>query len=242
MTERDTPTTEPAAPLRAAGRRAGRRRAPRDPAAWRARAVRLSDRVPTRWLVTGSTLVVLAASAAFGGLDDAPVEALPTLGAGDAVTGAQLRIAVERARLIDALPEAGLEPEDGRRLLAVIATVEDVWDGPVPTTAGTGAADNLRPVGIAGVDEDTDPVAVLLLADGTSRPELQPHVPMELAFVWEVDGDDVQAEAGADLPVDVYDKTYRAEGFVTYGERFEEPFVQARATVPFEDVGAGADR
>jgi hypothetical protein len=231
--------TDPDAPT---GRRAVRQASDRpcDPRGWRARAARLSDRVPTRWLVTGSTLVVLAASAAFGGLDDAPAEALPALGPGDPVTGAQLRIAVERARLLDALPEAGLTPDDGNRLLIVVATVEDVWDGPVPTLPGIGAADNLRPLGIPGIDGDADPDAVLLLADGTMSPELQPHVPMELAFVWEVPAASVRADPGAELAVEVYDKTYRAEGFVTYGERFEDPFPQARASVPFEDIGAGA--
>jgi hypothetical protein len=212
---------------------------PRSPRQWRARAARLSDRVPTRWLLTGATAIVLVGSAAFGGLDDAPAAALPEVGAGEPVTGAQLRIAVQRASLIDALPEASLTPADGNRLLAVIATVEDVWDGPVSTRPGFGAADNLRPVGVPGIDAGTDPVAVLLLADATASPELQPHVPAELAFVWEVRADAVDVGSG-ELRVDVHDKTYRAEGFVTYGERFEDPFVQARAVVPLRDVGAGA--
>lgn len=201
----------------------------------------LSDQVPTRWILTGATVVLLAASAAFGGLEDAPAAAVPVVAAGEAVTGAQLRVAVERARVIDALPEAYVTPEDGNRLLVVIATVEDVWDGPVATTGDSGAADGILPVGVPGIAVGTAPDAILLLADGTRSPDLQPHVPMELAYVWELPADVLDDVVdGDELVVDVYDKTYRADGFVTYGERFEDPFVQARASVPIEDVGDGA--
>jgi hypothetical protein len=208
------------------------------PSTVRARAAALGDRVPTKWLVTGIAAVFLAGSAAFGGLETAAPAPLPEVEAGEAFTGAELRIAVERVALIDGFPEQYIEPEtEGNRLLVVVATVENVWDTPVSTLSDIGAADNLRPVGVPGLDASSEPLTVAVLDDGSQNPELQPGVPIELAFMWEVAPDAVAD--GDEIRLDLYDKTYQAEGFVTYGERFIDPFVAAYTTLPVDDVGAG---
>jgi hypothetical protein len=201
----------------------------------RARAKELSTKVPTRWFVTGLLGLFLAASAAFGGLEEADAPPLPQLDVGEAFTGAQLRIAIEDAVLIDAFPEALIIPAEGKRLLVVRATVENVWDRPVPATNGIGAADNVRPRGIKDLEDS--PLTVAVISDGTKMPELQPGVPVELAFVWEV----TPSAVGEDdvIRIDVLDKTYAAGGYVTYGERFQDPFVAAYAELPVTDVGAG---
>jgi hypothetical protein len=205
----------------------------------RARASQASAKVPTKWLVSGVVGLFLVVSAAFGGLNDAAPTPLPALAAGDPFTGAQLRIAVDRAVLIDSFPEQNIVPDDGKRLLVVVATVEDVWTKPVSTIASIGAADNLRPVDVAGIDADTAPRTVAVLSDGSEYPELQPGVPIQLVFIWDVDP---EALADGDpVRVDVYDKTYLAEGFVTFGERFDNPVVAAYAELPVDDVGAGTD-
>jgi hypothetical protein len=202
----------------------------------RARAKNLSTKVPTRWLFTALLGLFLAASAAFGGLEDADTAPLPRLDVGEAFTGAQLRIAIEDAVLIDAFPEAFIEPEvEGNRLIVIRATVENVWDRPVSTYSRLGAADNVRP---RGIDDMADPpLTVAVISDGALYPELQPSVPIELAFIWEVPENGVSD--GDVLRVDVLDKIYIATGAVTYGERFEDPFVAAYAEVPVTDVGAG---
>ncbi|MCU1405841.1 MAG: hypothetical protein JWQ43_2144 [Glaciihabitans sp.] len=201
------------------------------------RARALSNRIPTKWLFTGVAGIALAISAAFGGLADAPVPPLPTLKAGEAFTGVQLSIAIDRVVLIDAFPEQFIEPAEGYRLLVVVATVENVWDRPVSTLSGVGAADNIRPRGIKGIDADTPPARVDVLSDATSSPTLQSGVPIELAYMWEVP-EDVLAD-GDELQLDIYDKVYAVGSFVTYGERFGDPFVAAVATLGIEDVGAG---
>jgi hypothetical protein len=106
-------------------------------------------------------------------------------------------------------------------------------------TAGDqfGAQDNLRPVGVAGLDADTPPLSVAVLDDGTEWPELQPGVPVELAYIWQVDDDDLTG--GDEVPVDIYDKTYQANGFVTFGGRFDNRFLAATTEVEVADVGAG---
>jgi hypothetical protein len=201
----------------------------------RARAKALSAKVPTRWFITSLVALFLAASAAFGGLEEAPTPPVPQLGVGDSFTGAQLRIAVEDAVLIDAFPEAFITPQPGNRLLVIRATVENVWDKPVTTSSKIGAADNVRPRGIDGMEDE--PLTVSVISDGSPYPDLQPSVPVELAFIWEVPSGAVsQSDV---ITIDVLDKTYVAGGLVTYGERFQDPFVAAYVEAPVTDVGAG---
>ena len=204
----------------------------------RARAKDLFAKVPTRWFVSSLVALFLAASAAFGGLEEADTPPIPQLDVGESFTGAQLRIAVEDAVLIDAFPEAYITPQPGNRLLVIRATVENVWDKPVSTYSSIGAADNVRPQGVDGMEDE--PLTVAVISDGSSYPELQPAVPVELAFIWEFpDGAISQSDV---LQIDLLDKTYAAGGFVTYGERFEDPFVAASVQASVTDVGAGVDQ
>ncbi|RFA09057.1 hypothetical protein B7R54_07330 [Subtercola boreus] len=206
---------------------------------WRTRVTSLSGKVPTKWLVTAVVALFLAGSAAFGGLNAVAADALPEVQAGSAYSGAQLRITVSRAVLIDGFPEQNITPDDGKRLFVVIATVENVWDRPVTTYDNIGAADNLRPVGVEGIQSDTPPDDVVVISDGTKAPRLQPRVPIELAYVWQVA--DTATVGPGDVRVDIYDKVYAAGGFVTFGARYEDPYLAAFATVPLKDVGAGAN-
>ncbi|PRY68571.1 hypothetical protein B0I08_104274 [Glaciihabitans tibetensis] len=206
--------------------------------AWRARAIRLSDRVPTKWFITGLSILFLIASAAFGGLADAATPALPELKPGDSFAGSELKISVVGAVLIDAFPAQSIEPAEGNRLLVVRAVVENLWDKPVPTLNGVGAADNLRPVDVDGLDADEKPLTVAIVSDGTISPALQPGVPVELAFIWEVSAGALSDEAR--LRVNIFDKVYSRGGGVAYGERFIDPFVAAYTELAVNDVGAGA--
>jgi len=201
----------------------------------RARAKGLVAKVPTRWFVTALVALFLAASAAFGGLEEAETPPIPQLDLGESFTGAELRIAVEDVVLIDAFPEAYITPEPGNRLLVIRATVENVWDKPVSTYSSIGAADNVRPRGIDGMEDE--PLTVAVISDGSQYPELQPAVPVELAFIWEIPAGAIsQSDV---VQIDVLDKVYAADGFVTYGERFQDPFVAASVEAPVTDVGAG---
>ncbi|WP_440710767.1 hypothetical protein [Herbiconiux sp. YIM B11900] len=204
----------------------------------RARAGSAVQKVPTKWFVSGGLVVFLAVSAAFGGLNDAVAAPIPELAAGDTHTGAQLSITVERAVLLDGFPEQGILPDEGDRLLVVVATVEDVWHDPASTRNTLGAADNLRPVGVQGLDAASMPLSVAVISDGSEFPDLQPGVPIELAFIWSVDP--AALAEGDAIAVDLYDKTYRSDGFITSGERWVDPVVAATVTVPVTDSGDGS--
>jgi hypothetical protein len=196
------------------------------------------DKLPTRWLVTSVLAVLLGLSALLGGLDDAPATPVPELSPGDAYTGTQLKISIDRVILIDAFPEQGVTPEiDGNRLLVVSATVDNVWDSPVRIASLTGDPDSVLPTGVEGIDSSTPASAVMVIDDGTKLSDVQPGVPVELAYVWEV-APDVLA-AGDDITVDILDRLQR-NGFIVYGDVFDDPFVAAHVDLVLEDVGAGA--
>ncbi|GAB2457345.1 hypothetical protein HD599_003373 [Conyzicola lurida] len=212
---------------------------PAETLTWQQRARAAFDKLPTRWLVTSVLGVLLALSALLGGLDDAPATPVPELDPGDAYTGTQLKISIDRAILIDAFPEQGVTPEiEGNRLLVISATVDNVWDSPVRIAGQPNDADSVVPVGVDGIDASAAPSDLLVIDDGTTFRAVQPGVPVELAYVWEVAPDALAA--GDDITVDILDRLQR-KGFIVYGDVFDDPFVAAHVDLVIEDVGAGAE-
>ncbi|MGO4782513.1 hypothetical protein [Cryobacterium sp. W22_MBD10_FK3] len=208
---------------------------PRERLSWRAGSRRLFDKLPTPWLISGITAVLLAFSAVFGGLDDAPVQAAPVIEPGATHVGAELTVTVSEALLIDAFPEQLLVPEEGNRLLVVRAVVENTTTGPLRLAAG--AADSLRVGRVPGVPGATPPYRILVIDDGSGEVAVQPGVPVELAFIWEVAGDAV-AE-GDSIQVQLLDRVKISEGELTYGGLYDDPVVTATLDLPLGDVGAG---
>lgn len=205
----------------------------------RERARELFDRLPTRWLITSITAILLLASGVLGGLDDAPVDPVPVLDAGETAEGTQFSVSVTRALLIDALPEQGLTPEDGNRLLVIAATVENQRTMPVRLTVAPSKPDTVVPLGVDGVTATTGPLAVAIVNDGAQLSAMQPGVPAELVYVWEIPAGALAA--GDELRVAILDRTVEGRGLITYGERFSAAFVIAHVDLALDDVGAGAD-
>ncbi|WEO75796.1 hypothetical protein BJQ94_10400 [Cryobacterium sp. SO2] len=221
------------------------------PVSWSGRARGLLTRLPTRWLVTGSAAGLLGLSALFGGLDAAPVEAAPVVAVGDSHVGSELTVTVSQALLIDAFPEQLLMPEEGNRLLVVRAVVENTTTEPrrlgtagsvsataSSTTAGGKKTDTIGLSGVPGVGQNQRPLSILVIDDGSGLVVVQPGVPVELAFVWEVAGDALTA--GDPVRVELFDRVFISEGRLTYGGLYDDPVVTATVNVVLDDVGAGA--
>jgi hypothetical protein len=206
-------------------------RAPRRRFAWLQAA---GDRVPTKWFAGIATGTFLLATAAFGGLATAATTEPAELAPGEAHATDQRSLTVQRAVLIDALPEAGVFVEDGQRVLALVVDVENRWDEPLPSTGAQGVAGSLR---VAGIGE-TEAVAARM-DDTTSSPVLQPGVPAELVYAWAVDAD--AFEDGQDVEVTLYELSLYTGSFVTTGRWWDDPVADARVIVSVNDVGAGVD-
>lgn len=209
---------------------------PREHRSWRQGARNLFDRVPTKWLLTSVAIVFLGVSAVFGGLHDAPAHLTPAIEAGEAHAGSELTITVNQALLIDAFREQYLVPETGSRLLVVRADVENTTTEPFRLS--TVEADSLRVGGVSGLAEGTPPSSILVIDDGSDRVVVQPGVPVEVAFIWEVAGDAVTK--GDSIGVELLDRVRIGEGRLTYGGLYGDPVVKATLDLVLDDVGAGA--
>jgi hypothetical protein len=204
---------------------------------WRQRARGLYDRLPTKWLVTGISAVLLGASALLGGLDDVPQPDTPQFEVGDRYEAVQLAIEPERASLIDGFPEQGVMPEDGNRLLVVVATVENTWTDPLRIATGNTEPDSLVPVDLDLIGDYDAPTDIIVFDDGTTVSTVQPNVPVKVAYVWEVPAGSLAD--GDELRVDVLDREYQGEAAIYFGDRFSDFHVAGYVTFTVEDLGAG---
>lgn len=194
-----------------------------------------SDRVPTRWFAGIATGAFLVATAAFGGLATAAAPEPTPLEPGEAHITAERSLTVQRAVLIDELPEAGVVPEDGERVFALIADVENEWDRPVASTTSSGV---VRSLSVPGIPRDAS-VGAARYDDTTTGPRLQPHVPARIVFAWVVPAD--LFAAGDDVPITLYERSLYTGSFVTDEQWWDDPVPDAVVTVEVEDVGAGVD-
>lgn len=209
---------------------------PSVPVSWRERGRVLADRLPTRWIITGGTAGLLGLSALFGGLEAAPVQAAPVLAAGESHAGSELTVTVDNALLIDALPEQYLSPTTGNRLLVVRATVENTTTE--PRRLSPVEVDSIGVDGVPGVPHTEPPLRILVIDDGSGEVVVQPGVPVELAYVWEIGA--AALSAGDTVTVDLLDRVYISEGRLTHGGLYADPVVAATVSVLLDDVGAGA--
>lgn len=199
----------------------------------------VTDRVPTGWLTGILTVPFLAVTAAFGGLNAVAAPPVPDLEAGETHENGPFALTVERAVLIDELPEAGItiaeEDKADTRVLALVVTVENLWSRALPAGHASGVTGAVR------IDQlgDLAPAAVARFDDATTAPFLQPGVPAELVLTWAVDAD-LFADGDA-LEIDLRDFTLQTGQLITYGTWWANPVEGARLTVDVTDVGAGAD-
>lgn len=210
--------------------------APGGEEAERARWVsRAWDRVPTGWFAGILTAAFLTATAAFGGLAEAAVPPVPELNAGQTHQNEQFALTVERAVLIDELPEAGVTVEAGERVLALVLTAENVWDRAQPSAGSGGITAAVRIPELGDVPADS----VARFDDTTVSPYLQPRVPAQLVLAWAVDAE--RFDTAENVDIELRDLSLRTGALVVSGQWWDTPVTAARMSVGLTDVGAGAD-
>lgn len=217
---------EPATPAEAdaATRAASEARA----AAW---ARKMADKVPTAWLISGAGAVLLASTAAFGGLADVPQPKPPELHAGQHFVGSDLDMSVVSVGVADGeVRGAGVTPEEGQSTVIAVLDVTNVYTAPRPVRV----KDTLGGVSLDGIE--TDRYDVNRTSDGSGAGFLQPDVPTRVRIAWTVDADAVSP--GDEIRVVLPDSTRFTGSFVTRGDYWDDVHPGAYVTVRVDDLPA----
>lgn len=159
------------------------------------RVRRMLSLIPTPWLITAGGAIVLAMTAGFGGLADAPVKPVPTVTVGQQFTGGDLTMTVQNVELLSDRGSTALFPkeEKGEMVLAVTVDVVNTFSSPRSAVSGLSLSPVVDGIRIEGVDGKPT-VSRTDRSDGTM---LQPDVPARLVVAWMVhrgdfhDGDTV---------------------------------------------------
>jgi hypothetical protein len=150
-----------------------------------------------------AVLLVLAATAAFGGLDTVDKQATP-FNVGDEFSDGEFTVTVERARIVDELKGTFASAKPGKVYLGVVATLRN--DGIVPGRL----KDELDLHG----SKDNEFVGVFRLRDGSAIQTLGPGLTEQLVFAWVLP--DSARQSLQSVTLRVWKKEY-SQLMVTYG-------------------------
>lgn len=169
---------------------------PAAPPGLRARARSSGSRVarrvldqPLRRLGVVGAVVLLAATAAFGGLEEQTDDGLEVLAVDEPVEVAPFELTVQRVVWTTELPGQTLS-EPGNRWLGVVTTVRNTSDAGVLGTVLREALTLDDVPGLVGAPGDlgVPASAVAVLVDGSELSPVQPGLAYEVAFLFEQDG------------------------------------------------------
>ncbi|GAA1532213.1 hypothetical protein [Kribbella lupini] len=179
---------------------------------------------PVRTWVIGAVVVLLAISAAFGGLAKASDE-VPAVGPGTAVDAGQFSVTVQRVVIVEDLKPL-FTPDEGGVLIGVVLKLE--------LTDKTGVEpprDLIRLLDVNGVKPTDAPIGTTNLRDQTQDPVLTPHHAEDVAYVWKL-------PKATDLPrevkLGVQHYEFR-ESVLDHHENWTKDTIAAEVTVPVKD-------
>ena len=148
-------------------------------------------------------LLVLVATAAFGGLDTVNKQVTP-FKPGEEFNDGEYTVTVDRARLVDDLTGTYGRPEPGKKYLAVVTILRN--DGTVPGRLRDQL--DLRDV------KEAEFFGAFRYRDGSAIQNLGPGLSEQLVFSWQVP--DSVAQSLGSVTIRVWKKTY-TQLKVTYG-------------------------
>ncbi|MCC2334839.1 hypothetical protein [Cellulomonas wangsupingiae] len=220
---------------------------PAAPPDLRARARRSGSKVarrvldqPLRRIGLGGALVLLAATAAFGGLEEQTQDGPEVLTVGTPVDVAPFELTVHRVVWTTDLPGQYLSDE-GNRWIAVVATVRNTSDAGV---LGGTLRDALTLTDVDGLVTQPGTIeptpTVTLLEDGSSLSPVQPGLTYEAAFLFEHDG---SAPPPTDATVLLQQHTWGTDSLEGVTTRWLRPTTTLRGHLEVREAvsDAGAD-
>ncbi|OCG74805.1 hypothetical protein [Microbacterium sediminis] len=213
-----------------------------DPSAPARRSARVlaraaASKLPTRYLTAILTGLFLAATAAFGGLNDAPPEAAPepvVIATDEAHSTGRYTITFRGAYLADFWEDSGVYPEEGQRSIVLLAEV--VCDGPTSMTTSDFIASlsgDALPVDEYFGGADT---TIVRADDHLVSPTMPPHVTVPLVFGWEVPAD--AYTAGDTIELTLRGERREETSFLGHATFWNETGEDATVRLVLEDVDA----
>ncbi|MFK4084291.1 hypothetical protein ACI2LF_09305 [Kribbella sp. NPDC020789] len=176
------------------------------------------------WVI-GAAAVLLAVSAAFGGLNKASAE-VPPLAAGTAVDAGQFAVTVDRVVAVKDLKPL-FQPDPGGALIAIVARIKVTDD-----TGTTPPPDLFRLIGVPGVKETEAPMGTTTIDDETMNPVLTPETEQQVAFVWKLPK---LSELPAQVKISVQGYQHYDESILDHHEKWLPDAIAAEGTVKVKD-------
>lgn len=142
---------------------------------------------------------------------------------GEEFIGPELATVVHSAEFSDTAP-GRFEPDEGYTYLVVRATVTNLY-----TVSSITFTDLLQ---IPSLGEDMAKAERVTFGDGTLGPQINPQVPLDVVFMWDVPLALVP-EDGV-VPVTIMAKSFTKDGDVTFGSYWSDPQPAAIVTLEAE--------
>lgn len=193
---------------------------------------------PLRHIGVGGAVVLLAATAAFGGLEEQTQDGPEVLTVDTPVEVAPFEITVHRVVWTTDLPGQYLS-DDGNRWIGVVATVRNTSDAAV---YGSPLGDALTLDGVDGLveaagDNGVKSTTVAYLEDGSLLSPVQPGLTYEAAFLFEQDG---SASPPTQVDVRLQQHVWRVST-LDESEAWRDPATTWRGTLDAREAGSEAD-
>jgi hypothetical protein len=160
--------------------------------------------------------------AVLGGFNDVPVEKLPLVQPGATHTGGEVDTTVTAIYLTTRAPAQSYDADDGMQYLVVEATLTNRMSS--PSILGR---DLVRVLLDGVIDPEDEPsTGIVDLRTGDQVPFLQPGLPIDVAWSWEIPLD--AAAAGDDLIIGYFER-FPIQGDPVFGDTaFTRPQPTAR--------------
>ncbi|TDD48842.1 hypothetical protein E1263_32815 [Kribbella antibiotica] len=186
--------------------------------------LRVRGRSVKTWVI-GAGAVVLAISAAFGGLNKADAET-PALTAGATVDAGQFAVIVDRMVAVKDL-EPTFKPDPGGALLVAVTRLKVTDD-----LGTTPPSDLIRLIGVPGIKDTDPPLGVSTVDDNTTNPVLTPDVEQTIAFVWKLPK---LSELPTEAKVTVQGYKHYDESILDHHEKWLPDAIAAEGTIKVKD-------
>jgi hypothetical protein len=186
--------------------------------------IKVRGRSVRTWVISAGA-VLLAISAAFGGLKKAADET-PRVDAGTAIDAGRYEVTIQRVVTVADLKPL-FTPDEGGALIAVVTKLKVTDD-----TGTTPSSDLIRLVGVPGIKETDAPLGTTNLRDATMNPVLTPGFAEDVAYVWKLPKA-TELPTAVELTVRGYD--HHEQSLLDHHEKWLPGEIAAESTVAVKD-------